>query len=361
MSTRRVKAATERRFANTMSAGLVFVLIASLFSVSSVQAAPPGTPAPVRPLPICEQLSEPPTASCPRKSDFFTISSIGALSGAGSVAVTVVSSIPPCEVGNSFFDTWSPSLCYSGIKFGRIGFCAYIDQITEEYGPCTALTYQGRISAGNNLIFEGPELAPGSTETRASRGATADFGTFAWGGPGNSDLRLDRRWSNLAPNAQTYVLSLDRTADDLFGASWGAYIVQLELRRDGERGADPEGASTQHILEGTLGPLAQTPTRHRTQNRMILSPMSATTRTPEVTSRCCSNSRSPKVWTRPTTARTTTSRVNRWRRSAVGSTGPRAPELTAHVRLRQPRLTGLYLMRCGRIASTPCSRLRYSA
>ena len=27
----------------------------------------------------------------------------------------------------------------------------------------------------------------------------------------------------------------------------------------------------------------------------------------------------------------------------------------------QPRVTGLYLMRCGRMASTPCSRLRYSA
>lgn len=250
-------AASAKRF------GLAAILLATLVGLNPAQAAPPGTPAPVRPLPFCDRSFDPPQGACAGESEFVQLSSLGALSGNGSVQLTATPLIPPCETGDTFTGQWSPSVCYSAIQFNQFGFCRYLDQITDVFGTCQDYNYQDGTTpfngyAGNMIIRTSPALG-NDTGTRSGCGANGDFLTYAYGGPTNSDPALDRRWSRIAPTATTCTHSITRTPDNLFGATWHATSVTLDVRRNGETGTTKASASTFYILEGTLGPLAPDP------------------------------------------------------------------------------------------------------
>jgi len=245
-------------------------LAAALLSVSlwlnTAKAAPPGTPAPIRPLPFCDRSVDPPSGACATTSDFVQLASSGALSGAGSVQLVATPLIPACETGNTFTGQWSPPLCYSAVTFNQFGFCRYLDEITGEFQTCQDFNYQDATSPFNGftgardvLMRTSPTLPPDTSSTRSGCGAQSDFLTYAGGGPGSSDPAFDRRWSVIAPGANTCTHSIARTPDNLFGATWNATSVTLDVRRNGSTSAERSSASVFYIVEGTLGPLAPDP------------------------------------------------------------------------------------------------------
>ncbi len=246
-----------------MIVALAVLLLVAMLGLNPAQAAPPGTPAPVRMLPFCDRSTDPPSGACAGESEFVDLSSLGALSGGGSVQLTATPRIPPCETGNTFTGEWSPSVCYSAIQFNQFGFCRYLDQITGEFLGCQDYNYQDGTTpfngyAGNMIIRTSPALG-NDTGTRSGCGAGGDFFTYAYGGPTNSDPALDRRWSNIAPTANTCTHSIARTPDNLFGATWHATSVTLDVRRNGETSTTKASAGVFYILEGTLGPTAPDP------------------------------------------------------------------------------------------------------
>ncbi len=244
-------------FAAKATAGtLAIVLLAAILGLSPAQAAPPGTPAPVRPLPLCDRATDPPRGACVRESEFVDLSASGALSAAGSVQLTATPRLPPCEIGNGFTDEWSPSPCYSAIVFNPNAGCMYLDDITGEFGSCRESIY--RDGEPYRVIRTSPDLGAG-LDTRLACGAFSDFNTYAFGGLPNPDPALDRRWSTVARRALTCTHSIDRTPDNLPGASWNVTSVRLDVRRNGERSATEAIASVYYILEGTLGPNAPDP------------------------------------------------------------------------------------------------------
>ena len=241
---------------------LFFILLAGSFLAGAIQAAPPGTPAPVRPLPLCDRSVDPIRGACVDESDYVDISSSGALSGSGSVQLTVTPRIPACESGNYYTNVWEPSPCYSAIEFNEFGFCFYIDQITGEFQSCQAYSYQDGTTpqngyAGNQLILTSPELGAGATGTRSGCGAAGDFVNYGAGGVGTPGGLA--AFSDVAPTALTCTHSIARTPDNLFGATRHATGVSLRIHRTGEPYSTRTSAGVFYILEGTLGPLAPDP------------------------------------------------------------------------------------------------------
>lgn len=224
--------------------------------------AAPGTPAPIRPLPICEELQDPPRGACPEKSEYLTITSTGALDGATAAEVTLRPTIPPCATRNGSTGLYSPSPCYSQIRVpagtNTVGAarCVYLDDATGRLETCLS-PYQDTFQTWDKSVFlEGTWRYQHGLELFGCT-SVADFGTYFEGGPSGSG----QTWPEVAAGTGECTVSMDRTPDNLMGASWVIIIGTLLVQKNGPSGNVTESAlaETYVRVNGTLGPFAEDP------------------------------------------------------------------------------------------------------
>jgi hypothetical protein len=231
-----------------------FMVLAAMLGGPELLASP-GAPAPVRMLPICQQLSDPPTGACPLKSDYLTIASSGSFDGSASVAVTVSPSIPPCATKSG--RDYSPATCYTQILVvgGNSTFaaprCEYLDDATGLLKSCLVPYRDSFASWGAAISLSGDwryahGLPPGGCA------AVSNFAQYFEGGPSGSG----QTWPELAALTGECLLSMDRTPDNLMGASWVVVSGLLEVVTNGSE-RQIAIAETYVGVNGTLGPFAE--------------------------------------------------------------------------------------------------------
>lgn len=223
-------------------------------------SATPGAPAPIRQLPICEQLHDPPTGACPVQSDYFTVGASGSFDGSGAVTVTITPSIPPCATYNAGAQIYSPATCYTQILIAGVGNtigaprCEYLDDATGLLQDCpvpfqdTFAQWDDEISLSGTWKFA-HGLPPGSCAS------VSNFSQYYEGGPsGSGDT-----WPELAALTGECTLSMDQTPDNLMGASWAVISGILRVAKPGDGGSVLEVAHAETYvgINGTLSPFAE--------------------------------------------------------------------------------------------------------
>ena len=208
-----------------------------------------ATPAPIMPLPPCEDDNGNQTGACPQTNENVTGSAGGRLSAEGSAIVSTDPTLPVCDHHNGYPPyPWSPSPCWSAVHKPVVVSCGYIDLENDgvwRESSCANALYRETSQATYPMFTV--DAAPDS----AGCGGAGAYGTYVYGGPANDP---PRKWVNRGPTLLDCRLTFNGARPNgMRGPTWVKLRVGIDRAENGdERRGYAEYAQMYVPIDGDL-------------------------------------------------------------------------------------------------------------
>lgn len=217
-----------------LPAAAIGLLLAYLWAPGAQAVSPPDMP-----LPSCVEVNGEQQGACPYEfSERVTGTADKRIVAGEPVIVTTVSEVPRCNEWDQVTNVWTPSTCYNRIKSHSIGGCVVID--LQDGGRvkrmhCVEALYKHSNAITGTELFDIRRPADGYPACGVGSSFSNSYPITRLGG---------EVWANTDSSWLDCEFTLKRKPDGLYGPTWVAVTVGVDIVSTGCCNADPRYAES---------------------------------------------------------------------------------------------------------------------